>query len=185
MSPDLSKTSLSRISPAAWTEPARSAAIIAASLLDDQLEGLLRAYFLKNPVTEELFRGDGPLAAFSTKNRAAYAMGLIPEDLWRDIDKVRRIRNHFAHRIEDIAFDRPPVADIANSLGAAQWIIDHQHLGDSPISPDELKSISESPRRRFDISIGALSVTLDRIRDSLTPAKEAPAAFPRKTTKTA
>lgn len=178
MSQYITKDSLRRISPTIKREPDRSAAILCAALLDEQLDALLHRFLLQCKETEPLFRGDGPLGAFAARNRAALALGLIPKDLFKDIDRVRQIRNHFAHRIEGLAFGQPPIADIANALTSVQWILDHNHLGDNPIKEAEVRRIDASPRHRFEIAVGAISLTLDKTIAALVPVKEANPAFP-------
>ncbi|MEO5958839.1 MAG: MltR family transcriptional regulator, partial [Opitutaceae bacterium] len=143
---DFTKDSLFRISPTIRQESDRSAAILAAALLDDQLDGLVRAYLLQRKETEPLFRGDGPLASFAIRNRFAFGLGLIPRDIFHDIDKVRQIRNQFAHKIEGLAFDRPPICDIAKQLKGVQWMIDNAHLVQG-IKPENVQAVSDSPRR--------------------------------------
>jgi len=46
---------------------------------------------------DDLFGFDAPFGTFSAKIRLAYAFRLIDQDLRDDFDRVRDIRNAFAH----------------------------------------------------------------------------------------
>ena len=52
---------------------------------------------LSGGVQSKLFEGYGALATLSAKIDLAYAMGLINQDLRRDLHVIREIRNAFAH----------------------------------------------------------------------------------------
>jgi DNA-binding MltR family transcriptional regulator len=74
-------------------------AILAQSLLEHQLEILLRLRFKRKDdstwgrVTSE----HGPLQTFSAKIIAGYAFGLYDEATMRNLNIIREIRNAFAH----------------------------------------------------------------------------------------
>ncbi len=82
------------------SESDRGAALIGSSLLEDDLEQLLRSAM--SPVADpkrvdSLFSGFAPLATFSAKISICYALGLIDENLFHDLEIIRKIRNRFAH----------------------------------------------------------------------------------------
>ena len=82
-------------------------ALYVASNLEVSLEDLLALYMpnLSNTLKEKLFVGYGPLSSFSAKIDIAYALGLIPASLRRDLHAIRDIRNAFAHTTERLHFD--------------------------------------------------------------------------------
>src|SRR5437762_3580943 len=81
----------------------RGTALIAAAWLDDSLELRIRAAFRPNKGTaDELF--DGPLATFAARIKFAYLMGLIEPFARSDLDRIRRIRNEFAHSRTELFF---------------------------------------------------------------------------------
>jgi DNA-binding MltR family transcriptional regulator len=91
-------------------ESDRAAAVLGAAYLDGFLEDALRSSFAQGKPTDELFAGQGPLMSLGNKTKVAFALGLLSsESLVRDVDLIRKIRNHFAHHIWDAAFDESPV----------------------------------------------------------------------------
>lgn len=69
-------------------ESDRGVTIYAATLLEDDLESLLRTCCLSDPtsvkrVVDPLFQGYAPFSTFSAKIQVTYALGLIPEHLHR------------------------------------------------------------------------------------------------------
>src|SRR5690606_18966025 len=85
---------------------------------------------LKNKVAEELV-GDGmvPLGSFSARTQAAYVLGLISENEFKELNTLRKIRNLFAHKVK-MSFDVQQVKDLcANLIYAAK------EYGDVKMSP--------------------------------------------------
>jgi DNA-binding MltR family transcriptional regulator len=116
----------------------RSAAIIAASALEDALEELLLATMrpeLSKDERARLFEGDAPLSTFSSKIRIAYAIGAVGRRRRNDLDYFREIRNAFAHTIKAITFETPEVAALCSLLKVPLAM---------RIGPDD-----ESPKERY------------------------------------
>lgn len=78
-------------------ETDRSTAILAACLLDNVLEDLIRASFIKDTRVKSIFRDGHILQSFFAKINIAYFSGLIPEVFYRDLKLICEIRNRFAH----------------------------------------------------------------------------------------
>ena len=91
-----------------FNAPDRAAAIIRGSHVEMYLEQLLLAY-LPNATPEIFSQPNGPLTDFYAKNHLAFAMGIIPEALLKDLDVVRRVRNAFAHAPAPMRFSDPPI----------------------------------------------------------------------------
>ncbi len=88
----------------------RAVAVIAAADLDQELDTLLRAFFIDHTKLDELLSGAGPLATFSARIQIAFASGLISDRERHNLDLIRRIRNEFAHRRGfEISFDTPEI----------------------------------------------------------------------------
>jgi DNA-binding MltR family transcriptional regulator len=166
---DITKDSIYRISQTFRAESDRSASILAASLLDDQLKVLLEKFLVPDKNLTKMFATYAPLSTFSAKFEMAYFLALIPKDIRDDIDCIRKIRNHFAHRIEGIAFDKSPVANLAMNLRSVKCFLANMKFADKPISDSEQKAISESSRRRFEIAVSLVSFALDKYIDSTNP----------------
>lgn len=86
----------------------RELAILGASWLDVALEINLREHFLpayRVPTRSDLFRST--LKSFESKINVARAMGAMPPEIADHVDLVRRVRNEFAHTIDDIDLEAP------------------------------------------------------------------------------
>jgi len=80
----------------------RAGVICGAAMLDLQLETILRRYLVpakSNSEDERLFGANAPLATFSGKTAMAYRLGLIPQVVANMLDRIRKIRNDFAHDV--------------------------------------------------------------------------------------
>ena len=77
----------------------RSASIVSVCVLDDLLEKLLRAWFVKEPQVKELFSNDHILQSYYSKVSIAYFSGLIPKSFYHDFRLIGEIRNYFAHSL--------------------------------------------------------------------------------------
>lgn len=100
-------------------ESDRAAAIQAASLVECFTEQLLRPFMKEDSVVEGLFNGYGPLGTFSARSDIAYAFGIIDNVMHRDLEYIRKIRNHFAHNPTEASFDKAPVKDWCAQLSTA------------------------------------------------------------------
>ena len=58
-----------------------------------------------------MFGSFAPLGTFSTKISIAFFIGLIPEDIYNDLNIIRKIRNEFAHNYDTLTFNLSPVKD--------------------------------------------------------------------------
>ena len=81
-------------------ESDRSAAIIGAARLDQQLYQILSRVLLPcSSSQDELLDGGRPLHNFGPRIELTYRLGLISADLARALHLVKRIRNKFAHEL--------------------------------------------------------------------------------------
>jgi len=86
-------------------ESDRAVAIVAVCLLDDLLERIIRASYVKDPKVKALFKDDHILQSFFAKINIAYFSGLIPNAVYHDLKLICGIRNKFAHAfIADLNF---------------------------------------------------------------------------------
>lgn len=105
-------------------ESDRGLVLVSASFLEEALESLLRARFsMRHPKSKAYFKklfGDfRSLYSFSAKLEICYAMDLIGEWMYRDLEIVRKLRNRFAHSVESARFDLPEVVQLTEKLKAA------------------------------------------------------------------
>ena len=105
-------------------ETDRGRALISASLIEEMLEEVLRAFLLDNVATKNLFDApNAPLSTMSAKTSASRALGLISAEEFRDIELVRKIRNAFAHSVM-CAFEDRKIRDWANALKVGMSYLD-------------------------------------------------------------
>ena len=95
----------------------RGAALIAAAYLEERLTDAIKARLVRDPDIEgRLFKGTGPIAAFSTKIDLAFQLGIYENDIRRLLHTVRNIRNGFAHRPEPLKFDSQRIHDLCMNI---------------------------------------------------------------------
>lgn len=80
----------------------RAAVILGAARLDVALEAALRSLMSNHPNGQDnLFDPDRPLGTLSAKIALAHRLGVIDQDVEHALQIIRKIRNEFAHSIED------------------------------------------------------------------------------------
>jgi DNA-binding MltR family transcriptional regulator len=116
--------SLSSFREAAATfekESDRGSALIAVAWVDDALEACLRSRFRdEKTIVDSLLRQDGPLGSFSSRIKTAYLLGLITASLYSDLERMRGIRNAFAHVRRRVRFKDQSIKDRCKSLHGAK-----------------------------------------------------------------
>jgi DNA-binding MltR family transcriptional regulator len=89
-------------------ESDRGCVLVGAAILEQRLEELFRVVFSGNGIGKKmqdtLFDTNGPLATFSSKVKLSYTLGFIAKEVYEDLDRIRRIRNDFAHSVNDVDF---------------------------------------------------------------------------------
>ena len=88
-------------------ESERGAALIAGAMLDDLLERSIRAFLLEHEeVVRLLKRFNAPLGTWSARALAAFALGVISDREYKEIERLRKIRNVFAHNVHASFLDQ-------------------------------------------------------------------------------
>ena len=100
----------------------RSCVIVAASIIEHQLTECLRARLVPSGAAQDsLLEGaTAPRGSFSAKIDLAYRVGLIGQQLARDLHLVRRMRNEQAHSINGRLFSDPGLRDQVGHLVSSQ-----------------------------------------------------------------
>ena len=89
----------------------RGLVLTLAAFAEEALGELLRQFMLPGDAADALISGfNAPLGTLSARIKAAFALGLITERQQENLDRLRRIRNEFAHSWEPISFDHQAVA---------------------------------------------------------------------------
>ncbi|WP_081159935.1 hypothetical protein [Ensifer aridi] len=77
----------------------RGCVLVWTSMIDELLRRIIEAFLVPDTKrSSEFFGHNGPAGSFSARSKIAYFLGLIAEDELRIIDKLRDIRNDFAHQ---------------------------------------------------------------------------------------
>lgn len=101
-------------------ESDRGCVIVAAVILEkrlvDDLTSIFKLNELSNRYITHMFDGNGALGNFSSKVLLARGIGLISEDVFHDLMVVRKMRNEFAHSLNDISFLDPAVKGRIDSM---------------------------------------------------------------------
>jgi len=96
----------------------RGCALLLAAFLEAHLEELLRSAFIRRKnVVDSLFEYPGPLCTFSAKIRIAYCLRLLHHYEYRDLIRIQKIRNKFAHELHGLSFKKDKeIARLCRSL---------------------------------------------------------------------
>ncbi|WP_417749194.1 hypothetical protein [Rosistilla oblonga] len=98
------------------SESNRGCAIVAASLLDVSLEELLESRFPGH--SKDLFGNNDPLGTFSAKIRMARALSIVNSAECFELNTIRKIRNRFAHELDNGDWSKSPIVDWVHLLRA-------------------------------------------------------------------
>lgn len=98
-------------------ETDRGAVLVCASVLDETLKELLMTFFPDTPSSKSLLSGgNAPIGTFSSRIDLCHALGLIQDDEHKELTLIRKIRNEFAHKWEDISFESQKIRDLSANL---------------------------------------------------------------------
>lgn len=160
---------LNTFSGAFRDESDRACAVLGAAMLDYRLEMLFRRR-LRHSV-EELLSPRGELGTFAARIRVAHALAWIDEDVQFDLDRVRDVRNRFAHAWDHtLSFGTQSIADRCRSLRVANVLLEaHEKAASNPhpkLSASVIRgmgSVFEPPRARFEVTVEMLAQLLDQL----------------------
>jgi len=90
--------------------------LVACSFIDGQLAAALRAKLLDVPTVEKLLEGfNAPLGTFSARIAISRALGVISAVEHAECERLRKVRNEFAHRVH-CSFDDEKIEAICREL---------------------------------------------------------------------
>ncbi|MCP5368890.1 MAG: hypothetical protein H6907_21350 [Hyphomicrobiales bacterium] len=77
----------------------RAVAIVGATIVEYSLGRAMLSHMVKlsNTAKDRVFKGRGPLASLSAKIEVSYCFGLIGPKTREDLNRIKDIRNQFAH----------------------------------------------------------------------------------------
>lgn len=88
----------------------RGLVLTLAAFAEEALGDLLSQFMLPGKAANALLKGfNAPLGTFSARIKAAFALGLLTTRQQENLERLRQIRNEFAHSWEPITFDNHAV----------------------------------------------------------------------------
>jgi DNA-binding MltR family transcriptional regulator len=112
------------------TDGPRGSVVLGATLIEQFLQALISDKMVKLTTQEheQLFRGTAPLASFSARTKIAYAFNLIGPKTRSDLDRLRNLRNGFAHSQIVMSFDTPEVVAEIRKFNCISSLVDKDTL---------------------------------------------------------
>ncbi len=106
-------------------ESDRGAVIVGQAKLDSLLaEALMHQLMGINPLAEKEIRAalgrGGYLSSFSRRVDMAYVLNVITKGIKDDLEKIRGLRNRFAHGTDEVDFLDKAIADVVESLNCVK-----------------------------------------------------------------
>jgi DNA-binding MltR family transcriptional regulator len=144
-------------------ESDRAAAIVGASVVERELTDLLLAGLLEVKEARDLIEvSNAPLATFHAKIRVSYVIGLISAELFGDLERVRKVRNLFAHEHQPLSFDDARVAGHVRSFDCLYAL--RIQLKRHESEPEAWAIVEahkwQTLRKHWDIAIGSLVLVI-------------------------
>lgn len=100
-------------------ESERGVVLITASFIDQLLGRIIRAFLIESTASDALLEGfNAPLGSYSARIAAARALGLLSEVEHAEAERLRKIRNIFAHRVH-VSFSDQQIRDLCANLAMA------------------------------------------------------------------
>jgi DNA-binding MltR family transcriptional regulator len=95
----------------------RGVVLALAAFAEEALGDLIEAFLISGDPAKQLLEGfNAPLGTFSARIKMSYSLGLITKRQHADLDRLRRIRNEFAHSWEPMSFNDQKVASHISAL---------------------------------------------------------------------
>ena len=95
-----------------------------------------------------------PLSSFSAKIEFCFRLGIISKTLKDDLNTLRKMRNNYAHNLNDISLEDPEMSEIINKILAKCPMIEHNSKNGNP---------KPTNRKRIEGFIGAALITLNNM----------------------
>lgn len=110
-----------------WIDRGQAATVLTAiSAIEDVFEDVIksRMVVLSKKMESRLFQGYGPLNTFAAKIDIAFALGLLSERDYADMQIIRKVRNEFAHSRAVTGFEKKEIADLVGRLSKPKKEVD-------------------------------------------------------------
>ncbi|MDO7874735.1 hypothetical protein Q5H93_08320 [Hymenobacter sp. ASUV-10] len=138
-------------------ESDRGVAILGVSMLDQRLLELLHHLFVPCPQTKQLL--SGPISSFANRLNLAMATGLIAADEYAECNRLRAIRNDFAHKFElDFSFSNEQVKKRCEKLEMFYEPDSEEELSECNPESEEQVETEITPRELFIKSVAEVYI---------------------------
>ncbi|WP_220377573.1 MltR family transcriptional regulator [Hydrogenophaga borbori] len=88
-----------------------------SAFAEDALGSLLKAFMHPCEATTQLLEGfNAPLGTLSSRIKAAYSLGLTTKEQFSDLERLRKIRNEFAHEWRPLSLSQPKLAALVAAM---------------------------------------------------------------------
>lgn len=152
----------------------RSTVLVSAAMLDELLRRLLFTVMVDKPSAEALLGredtgGDAPLSSFSSRIKAARGLGLISSDVAGKLDKIRGLRNQFAHKVASKISDQSVRQRVENLMPTVSPLVE-------ALGPPDTLSLNQKFEAITYSTAGDILIAIRRarsIRDVLHPEQAA------------
>jgi hypothetical protein len=150
-----------RVSEALSQESDRACVILVASRSDYLLRIKLAHEFSRgnSDARSALFSSSGPFSTFSAKLNAAFCAGWIDRDVYDDLQVIRKLRNEFAHSIDNHTLSDEPFPSMVSKLRVPKrQFHDWGHLGAATTDSGVVIFAGERPTKaRKDLDVSKLT----------------------------
>jgi hypothetical protein len=114
------------------TQSDRGVAIMGGAFVEERIRQAIlhRLRPLSKTMRDRLFNGDKPLSSFAAKIDLGFALGLYGPATRADLDRVRRVRNIFAHELAPCDFARADIKDLVEKISIPErikWVAEDPH----------------------------------------------------------
>lgn len=114
-------------------ESDRGTVLVSSAKIEDLLERIIRNHLIPPKEKKDpLFDGISPLGTFGAKIEMAYRLGHISNKLYRDLNRLRKLRNKFAHSSKNCDFNESDTSASIDELVRTFPLARHHDLNMSP-----------------------------------------------------
>jgi mannitol operon repressor len=98
-------------------ETDRGLPLVGTALIDEKLRDTLEAFLIEKKIAKKLLdEPNSTLGSFSSRLDMCYALGLIDNYEYNEINLLRKVRNEFAHSKHGISFKTDKIIGLCSTL---------------------------------------------------------------------
>ncbi len=148
----------------------RAGAIVGSTMIETRLEAAIKARVkLTSKIEKEMFGPMGPLGSFSAKIYLGFMLGLYGETACRELNTIRKIRNWFAHHLDDATFASDKISQLCMNLELVKRHTSEVMPTTAPL-PFWVKATEAEladPRYRFNLSVSFYTICIEHYQEAL------------------